>query len=458
MAVQAGFVAGTLLSSGFNLADVVNARRLFTAGCLAGAAANAIIPFAPTPLTIIVLRGITGMALACVYPPGLKIAAGWFKDRRGTALGIVVGALTIGSAFPHLLAWGAHGVPWRALMWTASALAVIGGVIVATMVEDGPYVSATAPFDPRAVVDVARNAGVRLSPLSAISATCGSCTRCGRGFLHSQPHRSLLDTASTVRPDPLSPLPPSPAVPRAASRRPGGRHVRQGAHRASRPHHQRGVRRDQLAVFRSPDPRAGAVCGRLGIFRRRRFSAVLRTGVRVQSAHARRHGADAANVGRILLTIASIRLLPWVASLVGWRWTFLVLVPGPVLGAAAMSALMNRRPISSDCTRFAVTLSSDALGLKSTSFTVTIVCFGFSPVTSSASSQRRGKHRRTSPIKKFSRFSSFSCSGFGVRIRTVDPGSRLGSRTTIARTAIPRTANREPRTAVKFRVHEYPCL
>ena len=105
MAVQAGFVVGTLISATLNLADVLNARRLFALGCVAGAIANASIALAETPATIIALRFGTGLALACVYPPGLKIAAGWFLDRRGAALGVVVGALTLGSAFPHLLAW-----------------------------------------------------------------------------------------------------------------------------------------------------------------------------------------------------------------------------------------------------------------------------------------------------------------------------------------------------------------
>ena len=129
MAVQAGFVAGTLTSALLNLADVLNPRRLFAAGCLAGALANGMIPFAGNAATVIALRLATGFALACVYPPGLKIAAGWFLERRGTALGVVVGALTIGSAFPHLLAWGAAAVPWRMLMWVSSALALAGGIV-----------------------------------------------------------------------------------------------------------------------------------------------------------------------------------------------------------------------------------------------------------------------------------------------------------------------------------------
>src|SRR5262245_17751941 len=73
IAVQGGFVAGTLVSALLNLADVFNARRLFAVGCAAGAAANAAIAFSSGASTIIALRFITGIALACVYPPGMKI-------------------------------------------------------------------------------------------------------------------------------------------------------------------------------------------------------------------------------------------------------------------------------------------------------------------------------------------------------------------------------------------------
>ena len=117
MAVQGGFVAGTLVSALLNLADVVNARHLVAWGCLAGAIANAAIPFAPSGAVIVLLRTATGVALAFVYPPGLKIAAGWFLNRRGTALGVVVGALTLGSEFPHLMAWAAADLPWRSMLW-----------------------------------------------------------------------------------------------------------------------------------------------------------------------------------------------------------------------------------------------------------------------------------------------------------------------------------------------------
>jgi MFS family permease len=168
MAVQGGFVAGTLVSALLNLADVFNARRLFAFGCIAGAAANAAIVVSDTPAAIMALRFATGAALACVYPPGMKIAAGWFLDRRGAALGLVVGALTIGSAFPHLLAWAAAGVPWRGLLLVSSGLALAGAAIVGFGVQDGPYVSASAPFN--------SHAPARWSPSSRLQrARQGAC-------------------------------------------------------------------------------------------------------------------------------------------------------------------------------------------------------------------------------------------------------------------------------------------
>jgi hypothetical protein len=163
IAVQGGFVVGTLVSASWNLADVFNARRLFAIGAIAGASANAAIALTTDVMAVIALRFATGAALACVYPPGMKIVAGWFLERRGTALGIMVGALTLGSAFPHLLAWSASDVPWRTLMLTSSALAVLGGAMVYFAVEDGPYVAPSAPFDPHAIRAVISNRGARLA-------------------------------------------------------------------------------------------------------------------------------------------------------------------------------------------------------------------------------------------------------------------------------------------------------
>src|SRR5438067_3619100 len=165
MAVQGGFVAGTLLSATLNLPDVINPRRLFAVGCVVGAAANAGLVGAGNPALLIALRIATGAALAWVYPPGMKVAAGWFERQRGAALGVLIGALTVGSAFPHLLAAASATIPWRMLMLSASGLALAGGVIVLAAVGDGPYVATSARFDPRAVVRVFAYRPARLATL-----------------------------------------------------------------------------------------------------------------------------------------------------------------------------------------------------------------------------------------------------------------------------------------------------
>jgi MFS family permease len=126
MAVQGGFVIGTLATAVANLADVVTARRLMGVGCLAGAAANAAALAVVSPLALILTRVATGVSLAWVYPPAMKIVAGWFRLRRGFALGALVGALTLGKATPHLVT-ALFGGDWRTSMAFTSALAVAGG-------------------------------------------------------------------------------------------------------------------------------------------------------------------------------------------------------------------------------------------------------------------------------------------------------------------------------------------
>jgi MFS family permease len=164
MAVQAGFVAGTLISALSNLADVLNARVLMFIGALIGAVTNAAVLIAPGGASVIALRFLTGASLALVYPPGMKIAAGWFREGRGFALGMLIGALTLGKAFPHLLT-AIFGAEWRQPMIVVSILAVIGGSLVLAVVRDGPFVAPTAPFDPHAIRKVLASRGARLATL-----------------------------------------------------------------------------------------------------------------------------------------------------------------------------------------------------------------------------------------------------------------------------------------------------
>jgi MFS family permease len=162
MAVQAGFVGATLLTAVANLADVVNPRVLIGAGCLLGAAANASALMVASPWTLIASRLATGAALAWVYPPAMKVAAGWFRLRRGFALGMLIGALTLGKAMPHLVT-ALFGADWRTPILVTSALAFAGAVIAVGIVRDGPLLPPTSRFDARAVRRVFAVRDVRLA-------------------------------------------------------------------------------------------------------------------------------------------------------------------------------------------------------------------------------------------------------------------------------------------------------
>ena len=299
IAVQGGFVAGTLISAVLNLADVFNARRLFAAGCVAGAAANAAIAWSSDGSTIIALRLLTGAALACVYPPGMKIAAGWFLERRGSALGVVVGALTLGSAFPHLLSWSAADLSWRTLMLSSSMLAVIGGAIVHLFVKDGPHVAASAPFDRHALGAVVRNRGARLATfgylghmweLYAMWAWIAAFAAASLAAAGAEESRSGSLVAFVA-------IASGAAGCVVAGRL--GRSLGKSANRTPRPHHQRRLFGRRRAALRHAARGVTGSCGDLGLFRRCRLGAVLRAGQRIQRAHARRHRADTPNLRRL---------------------------------------------------------------------------------------------------------------------------------------------------------------
>jgi sugar phosphate permease len=138
IAVQLGFVAGALTSSVLNLADVFSPQSVILAGSLGAAAANALLGPAGGVNAGIPLRLATGFFLAGVYPPALKLMATWFRRGRGFALGTIVGALTLGSALPHLVN-GLGGLDWHVVIYTTSALTVAGGLLARFGVPDGPY-------------------------------------------------------------------------------------------------------------------------------------------------------------------------------------------------------------------------------------------------------------------------------------------------------------------------------
>lgn len=172
MSVQLGFVAGALVSALLMLPDQFAPHRLVAWSAVAGALFNAAIPAASaSPVLVWALRCATGAALAGVYPPGMKLLASWFVEGRGLALGVMVGALTVGSAGPHLLgALAPAPTPaapevssWRAVVIAASALALVGAAIAGFMVRPGPALPAASPFDWRSAWSVVSRRGPRLA-------------------------------------------------------------------------------------------------------------------------------------------------------------------------------------------------------------------------------------------------------------------------------------------------------
>ena len=163
-AVQLGFIAGTLTFAFYAIADVFSPRLVFFACSILGAAANAFIVVLDGELTFLLgLRFATGFFLAGIYPVGMKIAAGWFQRDLGNALGFLLGALVLGTAFPHLLKALGSQLPWELVTLAVSAFAALGGLLMFIFVPDGPFHGKKARFDPRAIVAIFRAPGFRAS-------------------------------------------------------------------------------------------------------------------------------------------------------------------------------------------------------------------------------------------------------------------------------------------------------
>jgi MFS family permease len=163
-AVQLGFICGTLVFAFFAIADRHSPRLVFFACALLGALANLALLAADGGLVpLLVLRFATGFFLAGIYPVGMKIAAGWYRSGLGHALGFLVGALVLGTAFPHLLRALGAAWPWQSVLAGVSAAAALGGVLMLALVPDGPHLVRGAPFDPRALAVIFRSRGFRAS-------------------------------------------------------------------------------------------------------------------------------------------------------------------------------------------------------------------------------------------------------------------------------------------------------
>lgn len=145
-AVQLGFITGTLGFAISGLADRWRASRIFVACALCGAAANAAFAASGGFGAGLVWRFATGLCLAGIYPVGMKLVAGWTPERKGLALGWLVGMLTLGTAFPHLVRGMSPDWDWRLVVLASSVLAVTAAFLVGRL-GDGPHAHATGRFD-----------------------------------------------------------------------------------------------------------------------------------------------------------------------------------------------------------------------------------------------------------------------------------------------------------------------
>ena len=337
IAVQVGFVAGALSGSALSLADVFPPRSVILVGALGAAAANLVLVAADGPEVGIAARIATGFFLAGVYPPALKLASTWFRRGRGTALGIVVGALTLGSAIPHLVN-GLGGLDWQLVVWVTSVLTAAGGVIVFFGVPEGPYSFPSARFDPRQGGLVLRNRGVRLASLGYF----------GHMWELYAMWAWFLVFFAAVASDGKAAAYATFAV------------IGAGAvgcwvggvlgDRWGRPE----TTSAMMAV--------SAACALvIGLVAEASAALVLVVGLvwgfsvvgdSAQFSTLVTELAEQAYVGTALgfqmavgfaLTVPTIWLLPFLEDEVGWRWAFVFLVPGPVLGILAMARLRRLR-------------------------------------------------------------------------------------------------------------------
>jgi MFS family permease len=151
-AVQLGFICGTFTFALLMISDRFSPRLVFFICSLAGAAANFALLLGPASLAGLLLpRFATGFFLAGIYPVGMKIAAGWYREDLGRVLGFLLGALVLGTAFPHLLRSIGAILPWQQVIFGVSLFASIGGAAMLLGVPDGPHIGKGSSFNPQAM-------------------------------------------------------------------------------------------------------------------------------------------------------------------------------------------------------------------------------------------------------------------------------------------------------------------
>lgn len=346
-AVQLGFVAGTLAAAGLNLADIFPSRAYFAASAVLVAAANASLLVARDFEAALMLRFLTGIFLAGVYPPAMKMASTWFRSARGLAIGTVVGALTIGKGLPYLIdAIGGVRVLPVILGTSAAALAAAG--LIGAGYRDGPFAFARRPFSWRLAGEVARSRELRL-------VTTGYLGHMWELYCFWAWIAAFMGASAAARTASglTAPGPETIRLLAFAVIALGSIACVAGGSIADRIGRERLVIR-ALAVSGTCAAVIGVAFGRsfwllvpiaviwglAVIADSAQFSALV---TELAPAHAVGTALTLQTSLGFLLTIVTIQLVPHVVALAGWRWAFPVLALGPVVGIAAIARLRRLR-------------------------------------------------------------------------------------------------------------------
>lgn len=335
VAVQIGFVVGAVLIAVSGLADAIAPRRLFVGASVVGLLANAaLVLLGPGDQTIaVILRIVTGAALAGVYPSGLAAMAGWFRSERGAALGILVAAVTLGSATPHLVR--GLGLDWRGVVLASSAMAAVGAGLMGRL-RPGPYVVRPGRFSIRQVRGVVANRRFRL-------ATVGYMGHMWELYAMWTWTAAFLVASAAERGHAYGSIPlltffvvavgaaGAWVAGRVSDRK--GRAVAAGG----------SLIISGLAAVVTPAVFGGSVFVVVPLF------LVWGFGVVADSAQfsvmATESVPDAIRGTALvlqtalgfLIAIVTIQGVPLLADVIGWRWAFLLLIPGPAVGVVAMA-------------------------------------------------------------------------------------------------------------------------
>ncbi len=347
-AVQLGFVVGTALSALLNLADVVPARRLFAVAAVLGAVANLPLAFTDSYGVALASRFLAGACLAGVYPPAMKMAATWFRARRGLAVGTIVGALTIGKAVPYL-AQAIPGSTVAHITYGASLCALLAALLVGVGYRDGPYAFPARPFSWSLVGDVLRGERYRL----ALGGYLGHMAELYSFWTWIATFFAASELARSATNDPYMTSNWLVGVVSFGVIAVGGVGCIWGGLVADR------IGREALVM------RAMAISGVCALLIGAAFGRswwllapvalvwgffVIADSAQFSVLVTESVPADAVGTALtlqvslgFLLTTVTIQLVPWIAQTVGWQWAFSLLALGPLMGILSIRRLVARQ-------------------------------------------------------------------------------------------------------------------